>query len=59
MPKIRLNKRGKELFPHLADRLLTVYGYSNDHYSFVVWDAICQKWVHITETLCEGVDEYD
>lgn len=59
MVKIKLKARGKELFPHLADRWLTVYGYSQEHYSFVIWDSFHQKWVHITESLCEGVDEYD
>ena len=54
MPKIWLNERGRELYPHLANEWLTVYGYNPDSYSFIIWDEIMHAWVYISTSHCEG-----
>jgi len=54
MPKIRLNERGKEIFPHLANEWLAVYGYDPVSYSFLVWDEIWGGWLYISINHCEG-----
>lgn len=54
MAKIILNKQGSELYGHLADEWLTVYGFNSNTYSFLIWDYIIQEWIFIPMTLCVG-----
>ena len=54
MIKVRLNKRGIELYPWLANVALPVYGYNTNSYSFIIWDYVCNEWKDISQHFCEG-----
>lgn len=54
MPKIWLNERGRELYPHLANEWLLVYGFNSDCKQFLVWDEIMYRWLYISIVFCEG-----
>lgn len=54
MPKIKLNEEGKELYSHLADTWLEVYGYNPELNAFVIWDNIMYHWEFIETYYCEG-----
>lgn len=51
---IWLSEEGGEIYPHLINEWLTVYGYDPISRSFIIWDEIMYKWVNISVTLCEG-----
>lgn len=55
MVKVKLNKRGADLYPWLAETELSVYGFISHNYSFVIWDYINNEWLHINQIFCEGV----
>lgn len=56
MNKIKLNKYGEKKYPHLADMRLNVYGYNIYEYGFIVWDDICEKWITVKSSECEGTN---
>ena len=53
--KIRLNKYGKVKYGELADTWLNVYGYNPDEYGFIVWNDICDVWIIVKLSECEGM----
>lgn len=55
MVKVRLNKRGVDLYPWLAETELPIYGFIPHNYSFVIWDYINHEWLHVNQNFCEGV----
>ena len=55
MNKIRLNKYGKAKYPELADTWLNVYGYNQYEYGFIVWNNICDIWITVKLSECEGM----
>ena len=54
--KIRLNKYGKVKYGELADTWLTVYGYNYYECGFIVWNDICDVWIIVKLSECEGMD---
>jgi len=56
MTRIRLNKRGAELYSWLADLSLPLYGFIPHDYSFVIWDHVKGEWLHINQNFCEGAN---
>lgn len=54
MPQVWLNNYGRELYPHLANEWLDVYGFDSASKSFVIWDKITNEWVLIGISFCEG-----
>lgn len=54
MRQVWLNDYGRELYPHLANEWLDVYGFDPVAKAFVVWDKVVNEWVFIGLRFCEG-----
>ena len=52
--KIYLNEYGEQLYPWLAKRWISIFGYDFNKHYFLIWDDVTNEWRTIHQNQCKG-----